>query len=564
MPRPRRMILLVAIIAAAAAVGGLAATKFIVSPAEAASKLAPPAAGPITVAVAKEALNSIVTARGDVTAADSIAVTIGAGSATGTPGIVTGRIPTVGGKVSAGQVVLEVSGRPVIALTGAVPGYRDLLPGSSGTDVLQLQKALAQLGFSSGALDGVYDKDVAAAVDKLYKSVGYSSPAANPTATAALTAAQQQQDAAQQGLAAAKQALLVASKGPTTSQRLTADGAVQAASEALNKAQNTGSAPDPAKLATATGQLQQDTAGKQQADSALAAAQGQKPPNPAAVAAAAQQVRVAQAALDTATAAVAAASQPGPPDPAAIRAAQNQLQVANAQHSELLTGPDVTGPQAAVTAAQQLLATAQQAVATAADATLTPVPLSEVLYLPTLPQRVDKVTAKIGSQLSGSVMSLSGNGLQVIATVTPTEAGLLKAGMSATLSGPTGTMSALITKIAAGAGTGESSWQVNLTPLNLTVEQQNALRGSNVKVDVKVGATAGTVLTVPIGSLFSDSAGTPRVEVLNPDGTTRFQSVRVGLSAQGKVEVHPIDSSGKDLIESPATLQTVSLVVVGR
>jgi len=556
------MILLVAIIAAAAATGGVVATKFIVSPAQAAAKTAPPAAGPITVVVDKESLSSVVSTRGDIGAADSTAVTLAAG--TGVKGVVTGRVPKVGDQVNKGLVVLEVSGRPVIVLPGAVPGYRDLLPGSTGADVVQLQKALAALGFDSGAADGVYDAGVAGAVDKLYKSLGYSSPVADPGLKTALAAAQQQHDAAVEGLSAVQASLVVAAKGPTSSQTLAADGAVQAAGDSLAKATDTGSPPDQAAVSAAAA-LQQQAAGPlQQAQAALAAAQTKVPAAPALVNAATQQLQVAQAAADAAAAAAVAAGKPGPPDQGAIRAAQTQLAVARAQRVELLAGPDTTAAKAAVGTAQQLLTTSTQQLAKAQAATLTPLPLSEVLYLASLPQRVDKVTAKIGGSVTDSPMSLSGQSLQVTGPVTQAEASLLKVGMAATLTGAAGTSDAVISALTPSQTAGDTSSLLTLTPSKLTVDQQNALRGTNVKVDVRVGATTGAVLTVPIGGLFSDSAGTPRVEVLQADGTTRFQSVRVGLSAQGKAEIHPIGANGKDLAESEKTLQKGSLVVVGR
>jgi len=556
------MILLVAIIAAAAATGGVVATKFIVSPAQAAAKTAPPAAGPITVVVDKESLSSVVSTRGDIGAADSTAVTLAAG--TGVKGVVTGRVPKVGDQVNKGLVVLEVSGRPVIVLPGAVPGYRDLLPGSTGADVVQLQKALAALGFDSGAADGVYDAGVAGAVDKLYKSLGYSSPVADPGLKTALAAAQQQHDAAVEGLSAVQASLVVAAKGPTSSQTLAADGAVQAAGDSLAKATDTGSPPDQAVVSAAAA-LQQQAAGPlQQAQAALAAAQTKVPAAPALVNAATQQLQVAQAAADAAAAAAVAAGKPGPPDQGAIRAAQTQLAVARAQRVELLAGPDTTAAKAAVGTAQQLLTTSTQQLAKAQAATLTPLPLSEVLYLASLPQRVDKVTAKIGGSVTDSPISLSGQSLQVTGPVTQAEASLLKVGMAATLTGAAGTSDAVISALTPSQTAGDTSSLLTLTPSKLTVDQQNALRGTNVKVDVRVGATTGAVLTVPIGGLFSDSAGTPRVEVLQADGTTRFQSVRVGLSAQGKAEIHPIGANGKDLAESEKTLQKGSLVVVGR
>src|SRR5262249_54814128 len=72
-----------------------------------------------------------------------------------------------------GQVILSVSGRPVFILRGATPAYRDLLPGISGGDVRQLEEALVRLGFDPGAVDGAYDQKTSAAVERLYRKIGW-------------------------------------------------------------------------------------------------------------------------------------------------------------------------------------------------------------------------------------------------------------------------------------------------------------------------------------------------------------------------------------------------------
>jgi hypothetical protein len=63
-------------------------------------------------------------------------------------GTVTG-LPDVGAVVTIGSVVAEVDGRPVIALFGPIPMWRDLGPSvDDGKDVLQLEYALAALGYA--------------------------------------------------------------------------------------------------------------------------------------------------------------------------------------------------------------------------------------------------------------------------------------------------------------------------------------------------------------------------------------------------------------------------------
>lgn len=60
-----------------------------------------------------------------------------------------------GGTVESGTTPWTISGQPVIALATAEPLYRDLRPGSRGSDVRSLQDELARLGFPVD-VDGSY------------------------------------------------------------------------------------------------------------------------------------------------------------------------------------------------------------------------------------------------------------------------------------------------------------------------------------------------------------------------------------------------------------------------
>lgn len=70
--------------------------------------------------------------------------------------------------VSAGTVLAEVSGYPIIAMPGKFPMYRGLSAGDSGPDVRQLQAALRELGFSNSDRKGTFGPGTARAVAKLF------------------------------------------------------------------------------------------------------------------------------------------------------------------------------------------------------------------------------------------------------------------------------------------------------------------------------------------------------------------------------------------------------------
>lgn len=74
---------------------------------------------------------------------------------------------------SQGSVAYEVSGRPIFIVRGDVPMYRDLREGIRGSDVLQLQGALVEMGFHDVSLSGVFDEETSIGVVSFYVSEGF-------------------------------------------------------------------------------------------------------------------------------------------------------------------------------------------------------------------------------------------------------------------------------------------------------------------------------------------------------------------------------------------------------
>ncbi|MDQ3385675.1 MAG: peptidoglycan-binding protein, partial [Actinomycetota bacterium] len=153
------------------ALGAVAATQ-LRSPADAAADTEAPDASRITIEVEQRALSSDVILRGDVRFDDAVAIRIPAGEGA----VVTGPPPAVGTALAEGQPVIEVAERPVFVLAGTLPMYRDVLPGTSGDDVGQLEAALARLGYDPGPLDAVWDPAAEAALTALYVDRGYPAP----------------------------------------------------------------------------------------------------------------------------------------------------------------------------------------------------------------------------------------------------------------------------------------------------------------------------------------------------------------------------------------------------
>lgn len=176
-PRRQRVLLWVALAAALVSTGGLVASTLVKSPAQQAAEAAAPSASVLTAPVDDRVLANTVVTRGTVAASAQYEVTpTGTTQGANTP-VLTAVRTKVGGRVEPGSVLLEVSGRPLIVLQGAVPAYRDLKPNDDGNDVAQLQNALKQLGrYHGGDPAGHFGPGTKAAVTALYQGLGYDAP----------------------------------------------------------------------------------------------------------------------------------------------------------------------------------------------------------------------------------------------------------------------------------------------------------------------------------------------------------------------------------------------------
>ncbi len=84
------------------------------------------------------------------------------------------RLPAAGDVIEAGQSIYEVDGKPVIAMRGDRPFWRDLGVGvENGPDVRQLEQALADLGFGKDmTVDDEFTRVTEANVKAWQKSLG--------------------------------------------------------------------------------------------------------------------------------------------------------------------------------------------------------------------------------------------------------------------------------------------------------------------------------------------------------------------------------------------------------
>jgi HlyD family secretion protein len=170
----RRRLLRTAVATAGITSAGLISSRWVRSPEQLIADQQPPAPTVLTAPVERRRLVDTVVLRGAVGARATFDLTP-APRDNGRPVVTAVRVRP-GEEITAGQVLVEVAGRPLVALPGAVPAYRDLRPGAKGEDVRQLQAALASLGVDPRERDGILGPGTKRALAAFYESLGYDAP----------------------------------------------------------------------------------------------------------------------------------------------------------------------------------------------------------------------------------------------------------------------------------------------------------------------------------------------------------------------------------------------------
>lgn len=138
------------------------------SPGQAIMDAAPPGPTTLTVPVEERQLVDVVTFRADVAVGDAHEIVI---SSTEDIPIVTEAPVAVGQVVEEGSPIAAINGASILLIQGDLPFYRDLEPGVTGPDVVQLQEALKRLGYEVGR-EGIYDELTERAAEAMFADVG--------------------------------------------------------------------------------------------------------------------------------------------------------------------------------------------------------------------------------------------------------------------------------------------------------------------------------------------------------------------------------------------------------
>ncbi len=556
------------ILAAVLAVGAWVAGSRIESPADAAARTAPPKPSPILVPVEQRVLSSNVVTRGKGRYGLPVPVSIVPSALKGGPGLIAA-LPLRNTQIEEGDILLTASGRPVFAMTGKVPAYRDLVPGLSGDDVTQLEQALKRLGFDPGRIDGTYDQRTSAAVAKWYKSKGRepfgptrdqlanfatlernwgdankNALAASATASAAGLAVESARAAAERNDRTAEADLAAAKANALKFHASSSDGVSPAVEAARAKAELANRAAE-AELTRQINERALIVMDPRQPESARAAA---------------------DAKLELARA---TASNTRLEGELAIRAAELESSQA---------GQQLARAQAAVTAARldgektvraaidaQKIAELEAKLATeradrlAADLELArqklgvQVPVDEIVFLPSLPVRVEDVSGVVGGTAAGAVMSVTDNQLAVDTALALDVAPLIKPGMQVSIDEQALGIKAtgVVQTVASTPGTrGVDGYHIYCEIR--VVETSGRLEGVSLRLTIPIESTKGPVIAVPVSAVSLAADGTSRIQIQGEKGL-EYIEVKPGLSADGYVEIAPVKS----------TIAPGQLVVVG-
>jgi multidrug efflux pump subunit AcrA (membrane-fusion protein) len=562
----REILAVVAAVAVLSAVVGWVAGQRIKSPGEIAAEQEPPEPSLITVPVELRTLSQNVVVRGTIRPSDETPLPVS--SILGTS-LITRLAKEAGDTIEEGDVLIEVAGRPVIALEGTLPAFRNLIPGLDGPDVEQLEEALVRLGYDPGPVDGTYTDATAGAVDGLYRDRGYAAPEPDDALQAAVRSAEEAVEVRQQALDEANAALAAARSPVTDLERRRLDLAVAQAEAQLDAARaaateaETGAAQ---AILTAEQELADARSASSTAAERLAMAEGGthpdtgQPPTAAELAELRSEASAAARAVTAAESALASAESARPrietEQDLAVTSAELAVADAREARSERLDPPDVSVLRRAVDDATKALQEARTDLSDARSDVGAWLPTSEVVFLSAMPRQVASLSVEVGDVPTDSVMTITGGETVIESGIADADRKLIEVGAEAVVEDDDLglRLPAVVTFLADSPGGPSLSADRYAMRLEATEEIPEEAINGNFRISIPITSSGGDVLAVPLAALSAGADGTARVEVERIPGQTDLVEVSTGLRAEGFVEITPLDGS----------LEAGDRVVVGR
>ncbi|KGT75672.1 peptidoglycan-binding protein [Bradyrhizobium japonicum] len=527
----------------------------IQSPAEVAARTAPPEPSPILVPVESRVLSSDVVTRGTVRFGLPQPISIAPSIVKGGAGLISS-LPRPNTQFKEGDVIMSASGRPVLVLRGAAPAFRDMSPGTSGSDVQQLEEALARLGFDPGPVDGNYDQKTSLAVERMYQKAGWDAFGPTREQRAAIATLERDWSDAARSRLAAESARDTAVKAVAAARAIAEQNIRQAT---IDSALRFGTGRQLADARTGKSLLIQTERARgtysaamadadiktQMADRALVVLDPRQTEMTKAAAeaklrvarSAQRKVRVeAELAIENATREASLANERIKAAEGAVKAAslEGERSVRAAQEQQTLAEFDVKVATERYERLDRELAAARAKLGVQ-------VPADEVVFIPSLPIRVHEVTASVAGNATGPVMSVTDNELSIDSQLAIEAAPLVKPGMKVAVDEQALGIKAngIVETVANTPGTrGVDGYHFYL---GVKVESTPvALAGFSVRLAIPIETTKGPVIAVPTSALSLAADGTSRV-LVDRSGRQEYVTVQPGLSTGGYVEVNASD-----------------------
>jgi peptidoglycan hydrolase-like protein with peptidoglycan-binding domain len=172
------------------------------------------------------------------------------------------------------------------------------------------------------------------------------------------------------------------------------------------------------------------------------------------------------------------------------------------------------------------------------------VPMSEVVFLPTLPAQVAVLSAGVGDTVAKPLITFSSGDLTLTGKLNPDNAALAKVGMAVEVASETTgfTSTARIASIEAKpTATTDANSDPSYLPVRITRDTPwpRELNGEDVRITITMASTEAEVLAVPQAAISTSANGRTTVSVVVAGQIARVVEVSVGVSADGMVEVTP-------------------------
>jgi len=415
---------------------------------------------------------------------------------------------------------------------------------------------LARLGFDPGPVDGVYDEKTSAAVGRWYKSSGRDPFGATREQSAALLALEKDLSDAVRARLAASAAHETAERAVAAARALAEQNTRQAALDSaartgdrrryadLRGGQSLAVDAERARAAHAASLADADLAAQinERALIVLDPRQTQAARNTVearlrAARAARYKARLeAELAIQTASREAALAEQRIQVAEAAVKAArlEGERSVRAAQEQQKIADYDLKVASERADRLERDYAAARQRLGVQ-------VPADEIVFLPALPVRVHEVTAVVGGNASGQVLTVTDNQLSIDSRLPIETASLVRPGMKVAVDEQALGVKAtgIVETVAATPGThGVDGYHFYLG-VRLETLPGRSLAGLSVRLTIPIETSRGSVTVVPTNALWLAADGTSRV-LVSRGGKSEYVNVQPGLSAGGYVEVTPV------------------------